>query len=532
MQKPFQKNEEEKDAQDKFYDNDIEWDDIQDPNAEAKNNNLSKTDIYKIKLKEISDDEKNKIIQQIEQQETLDLGSNVVQGVQNYEGQSASSYTANTSSSLQGKPINIEQLENQLLEPELGNVEVESEQKPLDIRNIEKQQLSKTNEQYDIHGNSIEDMFDDNDEESNKLAISKENQDQINKDGTKEQQKDQIHSEALQINTNSETNDSAKLANTEKDINLQDAQSNKQIEENSEQINIPEKNIQNSEIELEDETKVEDEKDEDYIVDDEPETQEAEGEEIDDEEPDNIDESLSKNNQEELTPEQQYMVQQQYEAFQKQHQMQQNIMHQNLINSQMQSSFSQPGLNSQNTSYMYSSKYSIDPSSGATFIQEQAPLSNPFDNILKQNSTSHWFYKDPSGQIRGAFTTFDMHTWYNEGYFNEDLEISLDYQHFFKIKELRVLNQTNNNVGYPSMPTTQNQYASIPQYQNVYANNQNAYGYSEANQYQNQIYGTQMQQNINYQSMQDIQNQIAYQNYIQQQQIQGSYPKHGDGNYW
>jgi len=58
---------------------------------------------------------------------------------------------------------------------------------------------------------------------------------------------------------------------------------------------------------------------------------------------------------------------------------------------------------------------------------------NPFEIILRDNPTSQWLYKDPQGFVRGPFSCFDMYTWHNEGYFNENLELSLDGINFFRL---------------------------------------------------------------------------------------------------
>jgi hypothetical protein len=71
---------------------------------------------------------------------------------------------------------------------------------------------------------------------------------------------------------------------------------------------------------------------------------------------------------------------------------------------------------------------------------------NPFEPILRDNPTSTWLYKDPQGFVRGPFTCFDMYTWHNEGYFSEDLELSIDNMNFFTLGDLRAVNYRNNPV--------------------------------------------------------------------------------------
>jgi len=54
---------------------------------------------------------------------------------------------------------------------------------------------------------------------------------------------------------------------------------------------------------------------------------------------------------------------------------------------------------------------------------------NPFtitNSFLIANSKQEnmWYYKDPTGQVRGPFSQSQMSAWYEHGYFSDDLEIA------------------------------------------------------------------------------------------------------------
>lgn len=74
---------------------------------------------------------------------------------------------------------------------------------------------------------------------------------------------------------------------------------------------------------------------------------------------------------------------------------------------------------------------------------------NPFELLLSDDPTSQWFYKDPQGMIQGPFSCFDMSNWYNQCYFNEDLEISMDYANFFRLCDLRTYIQNSMQASPP-----------------------------------------------------------------------------------
>ena len=90
-----------------------------------------------------------------------------------------------------------------------------------------------------------------------------------------------------------------------------------------------------------------------------------------------------------------------------------------------------------------------------------------------------------------------MYTWHGQGYFNEDLELSLDSHHYFTLKELRMLNQDSR--AQVNMYQNQSQYppqSYAPQM--VYQPEPNqVYGYVPAEHqayYQYQVYPTQQYQ--------------------------------------
>ena len=91
---------------------------------------------------------------------------------------------------------------------------------------------------------------------------------------------------------------------------------------------------------------------------------------------------------------------------------------------------------------------------------------NPFEGILRENPTSQWYYKDPQGFVRGPFTCFDMYTWHTEGYFSEDLELSLDCQSFFRLNDLRAFTQRSSS--HHEVPQNMsNQYMNQGYYKNM-----------------------------------------------------------------
>lgn len=55
--------------------------------------------------------------------------------------------------------------------------------------------------------------------------------------------------------------------------------------------------------------------------------------------------------------------------------------------------------------------------------------SNPFlisNSLINQsNGEPNWFYKDPQGVKRGPFSSLEMQTWYEAGYFTDEIPIAL-----------------------------------------------------------------------------------------------------------
>jgi hypothetical protein len=67
---------------------------------------------------------------------------------------------------------------------------------------------------------------------------------------------------------------------------------------------------------------------------------------------------------------------------------------------------------------------------------------NPFasNSIMNVNGseTNLWYYKDPSGNIRGPFSSLDMYAWYKDGYFHDDLEIACgENSMFFPLRDFK-----------------------------------------------------------------------------------------------
>jgi hypothetical protein len=86
----------------------------------------------------------------------------------------------------------------------------------------------------------------------------------------------------------------------------------------------------------------------------------------------------------------------------------------------------------------------------------QQPLldHNPFAhgvNFLtsfSQQNENKWYYKDPSGNVRGPFSQQQMATWYDLGYFTDNLEIAFgENSMFLALKSYKQL--ANNQMGLP-----------------------------------------------------------------------------------
>jgi len=50
---------------------------------------------------------------------------------------------------------------------------------------------------------------------------------------------------------------------------------------------------------------------------------------------------------------------------------------------------------------------------------------------MRGNGDCKWYYKDPSGLIRGPFSQQQMAQWYDFGYFSDDLEIAFGENSMF-----------------------------------------------------------------------------------------------------
>lgn len=110
-------------------------------------------------------------------------------------------------------------------------------------------------------------------------------------------------------------------------------------------------------------------------------------------------------------------------------------------------------------------QYQSQPDMSAYSFQSHSPEieANPFENMLTNSPTSQWFYKDPQGYVRGPFSCFDMYTWHSQGYFDEELELSLNCQHFFTLKDLRALNQGSHSHSVQQKQYANQYYPQMPQ---------------------------------------------------------------------
>ncbi|CDW82790.1 perq amino acid with gyf domain 1 [Stylonychia lemnae] len=74
---------------------------------------------------------------------------------------------------------------------------------------------------------------------------------------------------------------------------------------------------------------------------------------------------------------------------------------------------------------------------GISFLMSRSP---------NQQQDGKWFYKDPLGNVRGPFTYQQMATWYDLGYFSDDLEIAYGENSMFlplrKYKQITFSNQS------------------------------------------------------------------------------------------
>jgi hypothetical protein len=123
---------------------------------------------------------------------------------------------------------------------------------------------------------------------------------------------------------------------------------------------------------------------------------------------------------------------------------------------------------------------------------------NPFENILRDNPASQWLYKDPQGFVRGPFTCFDMYTWHNEGYFSEDLELSLDGHNFFMLRDLKAVSQRSSSSHLDEQAA----------YQQMQMSQMYAHGGHSPNLMQAQMYG--QHQNMGYNPSGGYPQQMAY----------------------
>jgi len=130
--------------------------------------------------------------------------------------------------------------------------------------------------------------------------------------------------------------------------------------------------------------------------------------------------------------------------FQDYVQNQNEIQTQHMIEQLNQEEIKKTIMQNPNAMYQYQQEMLYNEMSQNIKNLAPEPETNPFELILRDNPTSQWLYKDPQGFVRGPFSCFDMYTWHNEGYFSEDLELSLDGTNFFRLCDLRAVSQRNN----------------------------------------------------------------------------------------
>lgn len=415
---PRNPNQEAAMKHDIYNDNEIEWDEIQESQEFAEEKSMSKK--YKMHFKEITEVEKNEIMKEIEKVEQTqprqkayyNMGTTTGENPDNMASMLMSTVNQhNPNSKIPTKVFSVEEIETNL--PTTPNILINSATVQNKFRNLTIGESDNQNE----------DFFNDENNE-NELAVCKENIEgtiveddnevpEFSKiDVSKIKQIDEIEA-SLKVKTDFEDEerpeqlneipegvshkfDSSKIVSAE-DLEKQHLQTQIVLNENT--------------LETENIADVE-----------------GEGE----------------------TPNQDQMSGLHY-SFQYQGNQPQYIDQQNDIQTQqMVQQLNQEEIKKvmlQNPSVMY--QYQQDITNYSSSHSPDIEI-NPFQNMLKENPTAQWFYKDPQGFVQGPFTCFDMYTWHNEGYFSEDLELSLDCASFFRLRDLRhfVLGQSQPPV-YP-----------------------------------------------------------------------------------
>lgn len=89
------------------------------------------------------------------------------------------------------------------------------------------------------------------------------------------------------------------------------------------------------------------------------------------------------------------------------------------------------------------------------------------------DSTQRWKYIDPSGEVQGPFTTLEIETWYHQGWFQDELLISLfDQNEFITMKYYFDKKSQQQTISPPLPPSFQpTQVAAYNDIQNTMNNN-------------------------------------------------------------
>lgn len=403
---PRQLNSDAAFKHDMYNDNEIEWDEIQETTESVKEKTTPKK--YKMHFKEITEVEKNEIMKEIEKDEQVqprqksyyNMGAPVGEASDNMAGMLMSTVNQhNPNSKVPTKVFSVEEIETNLTtttSPTPNSATVEKK-----FRNLNIGESSKQNE----------DFFNDEIDE-NEFAICKENTEDATTgndtkvpdfakvDVSKIKQIDEIES-SLKASTGAQ-NDAAleQKAQAPEEISEKPSSSNIVSAEDLEKLHISHLSVP---IEATHETENMAEV-------------EGEGEAPSEDQMSGLHYSF------------------QYQGNQSQYMNQQNdIQTQQMVQQLNQEEVQKVML--QNPSVMYQYQQEVMNHSNSHSPDMEV---NPFENMLRENPTTQWFYKDPQGFVRGPFTCFDMYTWHSEGYFSEDLELSLDYANFFRLRDLRM----------------------------------------------------------------------------------------------
>eukprot|EP00345_Euplotes_harpa_P017985 CAMPEP_0168338318 /NCGR_PEP_ID=MMETSP0213-20121227/12759_1 /TAXON_ID=151035 /ORGANISM="Euplotes harpa, Strain FSP1.4" /LENGTH=665 /DNA_ID=CAMNT_0008344065 /DNA_START=68 /DNA_END=2061 /DNA_ORIENTATION=+ len=426
-----------------LYDGNIEWDDIQQPSNLPASESPSKQK-YKVELKQISESERVEIMKELEKVEQTTQSKGFYRPFCDPEDRSPNMASmlksAIGSADMDGQDfriISIEEIENKLV-PGFDT----GKKGPNASKTTKMVYTISPHDETEIEAFFTED---DNVASENQLGIAKENKDVVLEE-SKEPKVARV--------------EDLKLPNVAVQLEeLEEVKPEIILEKLKLQMDLSEENLENSELEkiqlnvisAEDLDKMQQNLVQNTY--DEP-TQENDDESqayLDNQanSPSNYEgkENLLDENTENMTShksDNEYELQQQY-----------------LINQINQEEIQKAMMKNANLMNQYQSQ----PDMSTYSFQSHSPEieANPFENMLTNSPTSQWFYKDPQGYVRGPFSCFDMYTWHSQGYFDEDLELSLNCQHFFTLKDLRALNQGSHSHSMQQKQYANQYYQQVPQ---------------------------------------------------------------------